>query len=75
MKNHMVTPDEFRKNFADSSADEKFANIYEEYNNRLFENNAMDFDDLLLKPIQLFEKYPKIAAHYRGNFRYILVDE
>ncbi len=75
MKNHMVTPDDFRKNFADSSADEKFANIYEEYNKRLFENNAMDFDDLLLKPIQLFEKYPKIAAHYRGNFRYILVDE
>jgi DNA helicase-2/ATP-dependent DNA helicase PcrA len=75
MKNHMVTPDEFRKNFADSSADEKFANIYEEYNKRLFDNNAMDFDDLLLKPIELFEKHPKIAAHYRGNFRYILVDE
>ncbi len=75
MKNHMVTPDEFRKNFADSSLDEKFADVYELYNKRLFENNAMDFDDLLLKPIELFNKNPKIAARYRGQFRYILVDE
>ncbi len=75
MKNHMVTPDEFRTNFADSSLDEKFADVYELYNKRLFENNAMDFDDLLLKPIELFNKNPKIAARYRGQFRYILVDE
>ncbi len=75
MKNHMVTPDDFRKNFADSSYDEKFANVYEIYNQRLFENNAMDFDDLLLKPIELFNKNPKIASKYRGQFRYILVDE
>jgi len=75
MKNHMVTPDEFRKNFADSSLDEKFADVYEFYNKRLYENNAMDFDDLLLKPIELFNKNPKISAHYRGHFRYILVDE
>ncbi len=75
MKNHMVTPDEFRTNFADSSLDEKFADVYELYNKRLYENNAMDFDDLLLKPIELFNKNPKIAARYRGQFRYILVDE
>ncbi len=75
MKNHMVTPDDFRKNFADSSLDEKFAEVYELYNSRLRENNAMDFDDLLLKPIELFNKNPKIASRYRGQFRYILVDE
>jgi DNA helicase-2/ATP-dependent DNA helicase PcrA len=75
MKNHMVTPDDFRKNFMDTAADEKFADIYEKYNERLFENNAMDFDDLLLKPLELFERYPKVASKYRGQIKYILVDE
>ncbi len=75
MKNHMVMPDDFRENFMDTVADEKFAQVYEAYNQRLFENNAMDFDDLLLKPIELFERYPKVASKYRGKVRYILVDE
>ena len=75
MKNHMVTVEDFRQNFIDTAADEKFADIYEHYDKRLFENNAMDFDDLLLKPLELFEKYPKVASRYRGRIRYILVDE
>ncbi len=75
MKNHMVSPEDFRQNFMDTAADQKFADIYEHYNKRLFENNAMDFDDLLLKPIELFERYPKVASKYRGKIRYILVDE
>ncbi len=75
MKNHMVTVEDFRQNFMDTVADEKFADIYEHYDKRLFENNAMDFDDLLLKPLELFERYPKVASRYRGRTRYILVDE
>ncbi len=75
MKNHMVSVSEFREKFIDTLPDEKFADIYEHYDKRLFENNAMDFDDLLLKPIELFDKYPKIASKYRGRTKYILVDE
>jgi len=46
----MVTPENFLKQTALTLADKKFVEIFIEYNKRLFENNAMDFDDLLIKP-------------------------
>ncbi len=49
--------------------------IYKYYEEQLLENNALDFDDLLLKTIVLFEKVPDRAAYYQGLFRYIMVDE
>lgn len=55
--------------------DEPFADIYVEYQNRLRENNALDFDDLLLKPIELFVSNPKIHQKYKKKFSYLLVDE
>ena len=75
MKNHMVMPAEFRKKHMHSFIDEKIADIYDEYQKRLVANNAMDFDDLLLKPIELFNKKPTILQKYKKKFRYILVDE
>jgi DNA helicase-2/ATP-dependent DNA helicase PcrA len=75
LKNHMIMPAEFRKKLITSLIDEKTADIYEEYQNRLRENNAMDFDDLLLKPIEMFNENPKIHQKYRKRFEYILVDE
>ena len=60
LKNHMIMPDKFRKKHIESFIDEKIADIYDEYQKRLVENNAMDFDDLLLKPIELFENNFKI---------------
>jgi DNA helicase-2/ATP-dependent DNA helicase PcrA len=75
MKNHMVMPKEFRKNHVNSFVDEKIADIYDEYQKRLVANNAMDFDDLLLKPIELFNKKPNILQKYKNKFSYILVDE
>ncbi len=75
LKNRMILPEDFAKNYAETVYDQKVAEIYVEYNKRLFENNSMDFDDLLLKPIELFNKYPKILQKYRGQFKYILVDE
>jgi len=75
MKNHMVMPKEFRKNHANSFIDDKIADIYEEYQKRLLANNAMDFDDLLLKPIELFNSKPSILQKYKKKFSYILVDE
>ena len=75
MKNHMVMPKEFRKNHVNSFVDEKIADIYDEYQKRLVANNAMDFDDLLLKPIELFNSKPNILQKYKKKFSYILVDE
>lgn len=51
------------------------AKIYEEYEKRLFANNSMDFDDLLLNMIKLFHNHPQILQKYQEKFRYILVDE
>ena len=75
VKNHMIMPKEFRKKHVSSSIDEKIADVYDEYQKRLFENNAMDFDDLLLKPIELFKSKPTILQKYKKKFHYILVDE
>jgi len=74
-KNHMITPDDYENNIAETLPEKKIAQIYKEYTVRLKENNAMDFDDLLLKPIELFNRHQKIQQKYRAQFKYILVDE
>ncbi|RMD48244.1 MAG: DNA helicase [Ignavibacteria bacterium] len=74
-KNHMISVDEYIEHIAKTSLDRKIGEIYKEYEIRIKENNSMDFDDLLLKPIELFNKYPRVLQHYRGQFKYILVDE
>jgi DNA helicase II / ATP-dependent DNA helicase PcrA len=75
LKNHMIMPPEFRQHHMNSFIDEKIADVYVEYQKRLVENNAMDFDDLLLKPIDLFNANPKIHQKYKKRFEYLLVDE
>ncbi|MGE5411654.1 MAG: ATP-dependent helicase [Clostridiales bacterium] len=75
LKNQMIYPDEFRQNQASTIIEKKIADIYEEYNKRLRENNSMDFDDLLLKPIELFINKEKVLQKYKKKFSYILVDE
>lgn len=75
LKNRMIFPIEFRKKYASTNMDEKFAKIYEEYQKRLVKDNSMDFEDLLLKPIELFENNPKILQKYKKMFQFILVDE
>ncbi len=75
LKNKMILPDEFAKFHAETPTDKKLAQVYSEYNKRLFENNSMDFDDLLLKPIQLFNNHQRILAKYKKEFKYVLVDE
>ncbi|OGU43039.1 MAG: DNA helicase, partial [Ignavibacteria bacterium GWB2_36_8] len=74
-KNHMVLPGEFKKKHMHSFIDEKVAEVFEEYQKRLYENNAMDFEDLLLKPIELFNKKSNLYQKYKKKFKYILVDE
>ncbi len=75
LKNQMVYPEDFRNNIAETTYDKKLADVYAEYNKRLQTNNAMDFDDLLLKPIELFNSSQTTLQKYRKQFKYILVDE
>ncbi|MBS1517131.1 MAG: UvrD-helicase domain-containing protein [Bacteroidetes bacterium] len=74
LKNKMILPKEF-SSLAKTVYEKKIEIIYEEYQKALFKNNAMDFDDLLLKPIELFRRYPEILEKYQERFKFILVDE
>lgn len=75
LKNQMISPEEYNKHIASNLIEKKVSEVYLEYNKRLKENNSMDFDDLLLKPIELFNNHQRILSKYRGHFKYILVDE
>ena len=54
---------------------QKIAQVYREYERQLHANNALDFDDLLLKTVQLFQTQPDVLESYQERFRYIMVDE
>jgi len=73
-KNQLLTPGELGDATNDPWA-ERAARVYEEYQRRLKESNAMDFDDLLLMPLRLFREAPPVLTRYRQRFRYVLVDE
>ena len=74
LKNKMITPEEQLKK-ARTIFDKKLADIYKVYEKMLRENDALDFDDLLLFPIQIFSDHPKILKKYQNFWKYILVDE
>jgi len=73
-KNQLVMPDEYARAATDLF-EEKTAALYLEYQKQLKQNNAMDFDDLLLKPIELFNGNKKLLEKYHDRFRFILIDE
>jgi DNA helicase II / ATP-dependent DNA helicase PcrA len=73
-KNSMIGPQEFEE-VAKNPTEKVVAKVYHEYNRLLHRQNAMDFDDLLLKPLELFQLYPLIKEYYQDRFRYIFVDE
>lgn len=73
-KNEMIDEEEY-KNIARGHFQETAAKVYRFYQLILKENDAVDFDDLILKTIKLFEKNPNILQKYQNKFHYILVDE
>ena len=73
-KNATTSPRAYREKVEDPMM-EKTALIYEEYEKRLKKCNAMDFDDLLLKPLELFSRHKDVLERYQYRFRYLLVDE
>lgn len=74
-KNELVTPQEYELNATGDFGKQKIATAYKEYEKQLRANNALDFDDLLLKTVQLFQTQPDVLEHYQERFRYIMVDE
>lgn len=73
-KNLLQTPAELNLGL-DSPLKEKLAEVYARYQDSLFRQNALDFDDLLMLTVKIFETFPKVLEKYRKKFTYILVDE
>jgi DNA helicase II / ATP-dependent DNA helicase PcrA len=73
-KNLLVGPDEYRARVA-SFYDQTVADVYERYQKRLHQSNALDFDDMLFLTVQVLERIPDAREHWQEAFRYVLVDE
>ena len=73
-KNEMIDSDSFEK-YAHTDFDEIVKNVYKKYEKNLKMNNAMDFDDLLILPLKLFNEYPKVLQGYQEKYKYIFIDE
>lgn len=75
-KNECINSDEFRKNCNPQNPYERtVADIYERYTKKLRQNQSMDFDDLIMMTIVLFERVPDVLEYYQNKFQYIHVDE
>lgn len=75
-KNECITSDQFKANMNINNPFEKIAaQVYEGYEKRLRKNQSLDFDDLIMTTIQLFERVPDVLEYYQNKFQYIHVDE
>ena len=74
LKNELVDA-ETAKDRATNDLERRVAEVYESYQQRLGLANAMDFDDLIMKSVELLQVFPDVAEHYRRRFRHVLVDE
>ena len=74
-KDELIGPKEFYQNTIGDYSKQKIAVAYEEYQKALKNNNALDFDDIIVKTIELFKAYPEVLLNYQERFRYIMVDE
>jgi ATP-dependent DNA helicase UvrD/PcrA len=73
-KNRGLKPEDLYKQAVDPTS-EKLASVFDLYDKKLAQSNALDFDDLLLKTVELFYQTPDVCGRYNERFRYILVDE
>lgn len=73
-KNELITPEEFAEN-ADSYREEIHAEIYAKYQKIIRSNHSLDFDDLIMQTVHLFNRVPDVLAYYQRRFQYIHVDE
>ena len=74
-KNELITPAEYAELFKTDFYKSVVAKVYRVYQNRLKKYNALDFDDLIMCAVRLFEENPDVLEYYQNKFKYILVDE
>ena len=75
-KDNMLLPGDFEKQIIPGDANQKrIAEVYKIYQRKLIQNNAMDFDDMILNTIILFKEFPHVLEQYQNRFKYIMVDE
>ena len=74
-KNDMVSVEEYERRAGQDSYYKNAARVYKRYQERLLENNSMDFDDILIYMVKLLQSDPEVLAFYQNKFKYIMVDE
>lgn len=74
-KDELISPDEFELAAGSDYHKRKIAEAYREYQKQLKSNNALDFDDIICKTVELFGSCPEVLDYYSERFRYIMVDE
>lgn len=74
-KNEMISPQDYVLENSGDFGRKRIAEAYIEYQNQLRKNNALDFDDLLVKTVELFRSNPEVLENYQEKFKYIMVDE
>ncbi|RDU23738.1 DNA helicase PcrA [Anaerosacchariphilus polymeriproducens] len=74
-KDELITPEEFALKAEGDFNQKKYACVYAEYQKQLRSNNALDFDDLIVKTVDLFQTQPDVLEYYQERFKYIMIDE
>ncbi len=74
-KDCRISPDEYTENFGNDTYNNDICRLYTEYEKQLKRSNALDFDDIILKTVELFETSNEILNYYSNKFKYIMVDE
>ncbi|MGH3982743.1 MAG: DNA helicase PcrA [Pseudonocardiaceae bacterium] len=74
LKNELADPDSVAAAASDD-LDRRVAEVFASYQRRLASSNALDFDDLIMRTVELLQTFPDVAEHYRRRFRHVLVDE
>ncbi|GGP58774.1 DNA helicase PcrA [Saccharothrix coeruleofusca] len=74
LKNELVDAETARER-ATNDLERRVAEVYASYQRRLVESNSLDFDDLIMRTVELLQVFPDVAEHYRRRFRHVLVDE
>ena len=74
-KDELISPEEFEKSAGSDYLQKKYAEAYKEYQKRLMSSNALDFDDLICKTVELFTRDKESLTYFQNRFRYIMVDE
>ena len=74
-KDKLKTPEEYASDVGNDAKYKDVARVYELYQKRLMDSNLLDFDDIIMKTVELFCEHEDVLAHYQNKFKYVLVDE